>query len=193
MMKGRLRQWASADIGANTYSARPSGARCCHSMNWQAVTSALSLLIVANLLPWAAGRVCGARWSAPLDFGMSLWDGRRLLGEHKTWRGLAAAVAGCALAGWLMGWLWWQGAGFGALSMLGDSISSAWKRRRADEPGREVFGLDQLPEALLPLIVLRAPLGLGWVDIVLVTAAFAALDVVSTRVRHPSSAVTPGQ
>src|SRR5438105_13235250 len=126
-------------------------------MSWS-VASALLLSIVANLLPWATGRLCGARWNAPLDFGLSLWDGRRLLGDHKTWRGLAAAIGGCAVAAELMQLHWLLGAEFGALSMLGDSLSSAWKRRRGDEPGRDVFGLDQLPEVLLPLIVLRGAL-----------------------------------
>jgi hypothetical protein len=155
-------------------------------MSWPAA-SALSLLIIANLLPWVAGRVCGARWNAPLDFSLRLRDGQRLLGDHKTWRGVMAAITGCALSAGLMQLSWLQGAEFGALSMLGDSLSSAWKRYRGYKPGREVFGLDQLPEALLPLIVLRGALGMDWVEIALVAGAFAALDIVSTRIRHTSS------
>src|SRR5579864_7501936 len=115
---------------------------------------ALCLLMTANVLPWAAGRVCGRRLNTPLDFGMRLKDGRRLLGSHKTWRGVAASVGGCAIAAELMHLHWWLGAGFGTLSMLGDSISSAWKRRRGYAPGNEQFGLDQLPEALLPMAIL---------------------------------------
>jgi CDP-2,3-bis-(O-geranylgeranyl)-sn-glycerol synthase len=63
-------------------------------MIWSASTTALLLLIVANLLPWTAGRVCGSRWDTPLDLGLRLWDRRRLLGDHKTWRGVAVAIAG---------------------------------------------------------------------------------------------------
>ena len=88
---------------------------------------------------------------------------------------------------------WWLGARFGALSMLADSLSSAWKRHRGYEPGRETFGLDQLPEALLPLIVLRMPLGLGWVQIALVAAVFAVLDIVCTRLRLPASTPSPSK
>lgn len=154
-------------------------------MSWLPFSNALLLLIVANLLPWAVGRACGKRWRAPLDFGLSLREGRPLLGGHKTWRGVAAAIAGCAVAAALLHLRWWLGAAFGALSMLGDSISSAWKRLRGHEPGHESFGLYQLPEALLPLIVLRGALDLGWLDIVLATTAFAVLDVISARVRHP--------
>jgi len=150
-------------------------------------TRALCLLAVANMLPWAVGRVCGAHGDVPIDFGARLKDGRRLLGSHKTWRGVAAAVVGCAVAAELLQVDWWLGAGFGALSMLGDCLSSAWKRLRGYAPGRELVVLDQLPEALLPLSILHASLGLGWADVTLVVAVFAALDVAGTGVRNPAS------
>ena len=38
---------------------------------------------------------------------------------------------------------------------------------------------------LLPLIVLRAPLNLGWKEVALVTTVFAVLNLLSLRVRHP--------
>jgi len=113
-----------------------------------------------------------------------LRDGRRLLGSHKTWRGLVAAVAACAITAGLLGIRWWLGLAFGVLSMLGDAISSAWKRRRGREPGADDPGLDQLPEALLPLIVLHDPLHLGWKEVALVTTVFTVLNLVSLRVRH---------
>jgi hypothetical protein len=154
-------------------------------MSWPALINALLLLIMANLMPWALGRTCGDRWAAPLDCGLVLGDGRRLLGSHKTWRGLAAAMVGCAITADLLGFSWGLGVEFAALSMLGDAISSAWKRRRGREPGQDDPGLDQLPEALLPLIALHEPLNLGWKEVTLVTVAFAVLNLVSLRVRHP--------
>ena len=36
---------------------------------------ALLLLCTANTAAWAAGRIFGKRWAAPLDFGMVLKDG----------------------------------------------------------------------------------------------------------------------
>ena len=154
-------------------------------MSWPAVINSLLLLIVANLMPWALGRTCGSRWAAPLDCGITLGDGRRLLGSHKTWRGLGAALVGCAITAGMLRLHWWLGVGFGCLSMLGDALSSAWKRRRGREPGQDDPGLDQLPEALLPLVALQGPLNLGWKEIVLVTAFFAILNLISLRVRHP--------
>jgi len=154
-------------------------------MSSTAVSNAMILLIMANLMPWALGLMCGSRWAAPLDCGVIWRDGRRLLGSHKTWRGLAASILGCGIAAGLLGMHWLLGVQFAGLSMLGDAVSSAWKRRRGREPGQDDAGIDQLPEALLPLIVLRNALNLGWREIVMVTTVFAVLDLMSLRVRNP--------
>lgn len=145
---------------------------------------ALLLIILANLAPWAAGRLLRRRWATPLDFGWVLRDGERLLGSHKTWRGVAAGVLACALAGQLSGLTWTMGAGFGALSLLGDAMSSAIKRRLRLSPGIEVPGLDQVPEALLPSVIFAPLLGLGIIDITAVVVSFLLLDMLFTRLRH---------
>jgi CDP-2,3-bis-(O-geranylgeranyl)-sn-glycerol synthase len=157
---------------------------------WDAVSAAraLILLITANAAPWLLGRLLGEHWNAPLDFGLTLQDGRRLLGSHKTWRGLVGGSLLCAAVAALCRLDWRLGAEFGAISLLGDSLSSALKRRLNFAPGREVPVIDQLPEALLPLLVFREPLGLGGVAILAVTAVFALVDVLSTRARHYSPA-----
>jgi len=113
-----------------------------------------------------------------------LRDGERLFGSHKTWRGLVAGVLACALAARLSGVAWTIGAGFGAASLLGDAASSAIKRRLRLSPGVEVLGLDQVPEALLPLVIFALPLGLGVIDVAAVVASFVVLDVLVTRLRH---------
>jgi len=153
-------------------------------MSWPAALNALLLLIVANLSPWAAARICGPRLGAPLDCGLVLWDGRRLLGDHKTWRGLVSACGACSIAAAIVRLPWSLGLEFALLSMAGDGASSALKRRMGCEPGREVLALDQLPEVLLPLIVLRVPLQLGRLETILTAVVFVLLDVMSTRVRH---------
>ena len=144
------------------------------------------MLIAANTAPWILARLLGTRLTTPMDFGLTLRDGRRLLGSHKTWRGFLGASAACGIVGTLSGVGWWLGVGFGALSMTGDAVSSAVKRRLGHPPGSEVRGIDQLAEALLPLLVLWRPLGLGVSEAALVAVVFAALDVLSTRVRHRS-------
>ena len=115
---------------------------------------------------------------------MALPDGTRLLGDHKTWRGLIAAVVACGIAAQLLRVGFGLGAAFGALALLSDAASSFVKRRLRTRPGTEVFGLDQLVEAVLPLVMLRRPLGLAPVDILVVAAVFTVLDVAATKVRH---------
>jgi CDP-2,3-bis-(O-geranylgeranyl)-sn-glycerol synthase len=148
---------------------------------------ALLMLIAANSAPWLLARLLGRRWALPLDLGLTLADGQRLLGAHKTWRGLAAGVIASASVGRLLGMEWWLGAGVGVLSLLGDAVSSAIKRRFRRLPGSEVPIVDQLPEALLPLLLLRGPLGLNAATIALVVLVFGVLDVASTRARHRRS------
>lgn len=67
-----------------------------------AVTSswleAFVLLAAAHTAAWASGYLLRNRLAAPIDGGLKMMDGRRLLGDHKTWRGLIAAVLTCALA-----------------------------------------------------------------------------------------------
>jgi CDP-2,3-bis-(O-geranylgeranyl)-sn-glycerol synthase len=48
-------------------------------------------------------------------------------------------------------------------------------------PHSQAFGLDQIPEALLPLLLLRQPLGLTPSDIIIVLAAFVVLEIVLSR------------
>jgi CDP-diglyceride synthetase len=145
---------------------------------------ALLLLILGNSLPWGAARVLGRRWGLPLDLGISLPDGRRLLGSHKTWRGVAVGLGGCALGAAVTGLHWWTGAAFAALSLFGDALSSLCKRRLGVAPGRDVPLLDQLPEALLPLLVLRTSLALDPPGIVAVTGAFVLLDMLASGIRR---------
>jgi CDP-2,3-bis-(O-geranylgeranyl)-sn-glycerol synthase len=74
-----------------------------------------------------------------------------------------------------MGFDWVLGAGFAAASLAGDLLSSFLKRRRRLEPHAEAFGVDQIPEALLPLVIFRTSLGLTLLEIVVLLGAFVAL------------------
>ena len=112
----------------------------------------LVLLVLANSTPVVVAWLAGARAAWPLDFGLRSRDGERLLGAHKTWRGLLAAAIACGVAGAVMGLAAPACAGLGLLAMAGDAVSSFIKRRLRRRPGSWIPGLDQLPEALLPLL-----------------------------------------
>ena len=145
---------------------------------------AFALLIAANAVPVIVGKLARQRAAQPLDFGRVMADGERLFGSHKTWRGLVSGIAACALLAIYLGLPVWLGAGFAALSLLADACSSAAKRRMRLKPGSEVLGLDQLAEALVPLLVFSGPLGLQAGEIAFVTAAFVILDTATAGLRH---------
>lgn len=155
-------------------------------MNVLNASRALLLVCVASSAAWAVSRVLGPRLAARLDFGVVLPDGKPLLGSHKTWRGLAAGTLACAVVAPLVGLDIATAAGFGAAALLGDALSSAVKRRLALGPGAEVPGLDQLPEALLPLVLFAQPLGIDAIAIAVVAIVFTALDMLVAPLRHRS-------
>jgi hypothetical protein len=144
----------------------------------------LLLLVIANTSACLAAFVFGEEFAAPLDFGITLRDGTRLLGSHKTWRGLISAAIACGMVTQNLQLGLLRGAVFGTLALLGDATSSFVKRRLRLPPGAEVLGLDQLPEALLPLLVLQRPLGLGLVECLIIAVTFAILDITATKLRH---------
>lgn len=141
----------------------------------------LLLLAVANVAPIVAKHLLGGRWNLPLDGGIRFVDGRPLLGASKTVRGLAAAVVATALAAALLGRPIIVGAALGALSMLGDALSSFVKRRLDVPPSGQATGIDQIPEALLPVLLLRGALGLSWLQVVAITLVFFALEIPLAR------------
>ena len=141
----------------------------------------LLLLAVANTAPIVAKNVFGTRWNAPLDAGWRFVDGRPLLGPSKTLRGLVAAMAGTAVAVALMGFSFGLGLVLGALAMLGDALSSFVKRRLNIVSGGRATGIDQIPEALLPLLVVRGVLGLSLPEVAAITLVFFVLEIPLAR------------
>lgn len=142
----------------------------------------LLLLVAANGAPILLDDLMGRRWAWPLDAGLKLADGRCLLGRSATVRGVLVAVVVTAGLAALLG----HGAGMGALiavlAMLGDALSSFVKRRLGLEPGDKAPGLDQIPESLLPLVVVRGAYGLGWGEITVLVIGFMLFDVLVSRI-----------
>ena len=133
--------------------------------------SALLMLLVANGTPVLAGHLLGGRLARPVDGGRLAPDGRPWLGVSKTVRGVLLSVAATAAFAAALDLGWSTGGVFGALAMGGDLLSSFIKRRLGLAPSSRAPGLDQIPEALLPLSGCAVALGLkGW-DIPLLVAA----------------------
>ncbi len=144
----------------------------------------LLMLGVANSAPIAIKRLLGPRWGWPLDGGLRFIDGRPLLGSSKTVRGVAVAVAACMLCAPVLGFPITAGALIGAAAMAGDALSSFVKRRLAIAPSGKAFGIDQIPESLLPLLALQSMLNLSLLQIAAITAAFVLLEVPVARLSY---------
>jgi CDP-2,3-bis-(O-geranylgeranyl)-sn-glycerol synthase len=144
----------------------------------------LLLLGVANGTPIFAKRLFGERFAAPLDGGCKFLDKRPLLGPAKTIRGLVLAILATALAAPLLGFDWMIGAGLAAAAMLGDLLSSFVKRRLALKPHSQALGLDQIPESLLPLVLLRDTLDLGLPDMLVIVVLFLVLELLLSRLLY---------
>lgn len=152
--------------------------------SWWLGLRLLLLLSVANISPIVLKSMLGDQWNTPIDFGRSFTDGRPLLGASKTWRGLAAAMLGATVIAPVLGFAPEVGTLAALMAMTGDAIASFTKRRLAIPTSGQAFGLDQLPEALLPLLVLRQLLGLSWPVLLMVLLAFALLETPLARLSH---------
>lgn len=112
---------------------------------------------VANVTPILVAKAPLLRdWNTPIDFGKS-WRGARILGDHKTWRGLVCGViAGTVVV--ILQPIIWDASYFGssilallalgaALSLgalAGDALKSFFKRRMSVPSGKSWFPFDQL-------------------------------------------------
>jgi hypothetical protein len=147
----------------------------------------LVLLMLANGAPVAAKNILGDRFSYPLDAGVEFVDGRPLFGRSKTIRGIVLAVLVTTAGAPLIGLDWRIGVMTGSLAMAGDLASSFVKRRMALPPSSRASGLDQVPEALLPLLASRNLLSLSIADIGVVVGLFFIGEVLLSRILYALS------
>ena len=140
------------------------------------------LLVIANGTPVILKKVLADRFATPLDGGANFIDGRRLFGSSKTIRGVLSAVLATTLGAVAIGYDWRIGAVVGVASMAGDLFSSFIKRRLNMPCSSMAPGLDQVPESLLPLLLVQFMLPVTITDIVAVVAAFFVTELLISRV-----------
>lgn len=153
-------------------------------MNFAGIVQALIIVGAANTAPLIGKRLFGTVAAWPIDGGLTAPDGRPLLGRSKTWRGIALALLATAAAALALGVPVGLGVLAGAAAMAGDLISSFAKRRLGRPPSSQALGIDQVPEALLGLLVLAAPLGLGAAEVAAAVAAFFAIELAMSRLLY---------
>ena len=142
----------------------------------------LILLSAANIAPVLARYLLRERWGWAIDHGLTLRDGQPLFGASKTWRGLVAALLLTAVVSVLLGLPLGFGLLFAAASMLGDLLSSFTKRRLGKASSTRFLALDQIPEALLPLIAGRIWLDYSWLTVIVISLLFMLLDMVASPI-----------
>jgi len=137
----------------------------------------LLLIVIANGTPVVAAALYGAWGARPVDGGRQWVDGRRLLGDAKTWRGVALALLAAGFGAVLLGLPALVGVIIGVAAMLGDLLSSFVKRRLGVPASGMALGLDQIPEALLPLLAVADRFALSWLTIAAIVAGFAIVEL----------------
>lgn len=144
----------------------------------------LLLIIIANGAPVFVSYVCGSCCAWPVDFGKLLFDGQPVLGKSKTWRGLLAAMTVTPVCAWLLGHSPETGGLIAVFSMLGDLLSSFIKRRMKISPSSMSLFLDQVPEALLPAVVVMNVFYLDIVSVVLLVSLFVVAELLLSRILY---------
>lgn len=142
----------------------------------------LALVVWANGVPVLLRLLLGHRFGHPLDGGRLFRDGRPWLGASKTWRGLGSAVLTTPLLAVLLGLPWLLGLISALGAMSGDLLASFVKRRLGRRPSESVLFLDEIPEALIPALLLMTPLNVSATGVVIVVIAFAFIDLLLTPV-----------
>jgi len=153
-------------------------------MNPAVVLQLLILLMLANGTPVVAKKMVGRHYSYPLDGNLTFADGRPVLGRSKTIRGVVLAVLVTTAGASLIGLGWKTGLLVGSFAMAGDLFSSFCKRRLGLPSSSRASGLDQIPEALLPLLACRNLLALTAADIVVCVVMFVIGEVVLSRLLY---------
>jgi hypothetical protein len=145
------------------------------------VAQLLVLLTLANGSPVVAKLIFREHFSNPLDLGKKFIDGKPLLGPTKTIRGLLIAIVVTAASAPLLGLRLEIGLLVSATAMAGDLFSSFVKRRVSLPSSSKATGLDQIPEALFPLLACRVPLVLSALDIVFACTIFFVGELLLSR------------
>ena len=148
------------------------------------VAQLLLLLVIANGTPLVVKKLLGDRFAQPADGGLAWFDGRPLFGESKTVRGVLLAVLMTAAAAPFVGFGAAVGALIGVGAMAGDLASSFVKRRLDWPASSRATGLDQVPEALLPVAAVWCALALTVTEVAATVALFFLGDVVLSRLLY---------
>ncbi len=153
-------------------------------MDWYQIGLLVILITVANGAPVIARKVLCDHAPQPIDFGTLWYDGRPLFGHSKTFRGLICSLFATAIAAAILGWSWETGLAIATFAMVGDLLSSFLKRRLDLPASTRATGLDQIPESVLPTLLLAGKLGLTWQDVLMTVCLFFVGEIILSKIMY---------
>jgi CDP-2,3-bis-(O-geranylgeranyl)-sn-glycerol synthase len=115
--------------------------------------------------------------ATPVDCGAKLADHKPVFGYSKTWRGIAGAIILTSVAAAVLGYEFATGAQIAIYALSGDLFSSFIKRRLGMAPSSMAPLLDQVPESLLPALMLKNTFGLDMQAIIILVGMFIVLEL----------------
>ncbi|MCP5246447.1 MAG: CDP-archaeol synthase [Burkholderiales bacterium] len=136
----------------------------------------LALVITANGAPIALRYLAGHKMAYPVDFHIYFIDQKRLFGNTKTWRGLMASLLLTCPAAVLLDYDLKTGFLIAAGAMSGDLLSSFIKRRLNMRPSSMAPLLDQVPESLIPALLVMHSFHLTAHTIIYLVILFFVLE-----------------
>jgi CDP-2,3-bis-(O-geranylgeranyl)-sn-glycerol synthase len=129
----------------------------------------LLLIIIANGAPIIL--------RALIDCGFRLPDNKPVLGSSKTWRGVIGAIVFTSIGAVLLGYSVPIGTQIAIYAVLGDVLSSFIKRRLGMAPSSMAPLLDQVPESLLPALMLMDTFEMDYQSILILVCVFIVMEL----------------
>jgi len=139
------------------------------------------MIVIANGAPIVARKVLGESALISIDGNHVFFDEKPIFGSSKTWRGLIASVLLTGLFSLLLGYEVIIGVYVALAAMLGDLMSSFIKRRLNMPPSSMAPLLDQVPESLFPILLMKPYFDLQAQDVVLVVTSFIVFELLLSR------------
>ncbi|MBU1146150.1 CDP-2,3-bis-(O-geranylgeranyl)-sn-glycerol synthase [Patescibacteria group bacterium] len=156
---------------------------------------------IANMAPVFAKRFGLLKFLArPVDGGRE-FSGRKIFGEHKTWRGFVVGIIAAIAGAWLQYFLysvspfreisffnyfevspWFLGFIFGFGALFGDLIKSFFKRRIGIAPGKPWIPFDQLDFVLGALIFVSLIFLPPWRGILVIIIVTPILHLLANQI-----------
>ncbi len=144
----------------------------------------LLLIIIANGAPIFIRWIFNDRFNLAVDFDKKFADGNALFGASKTWRGIIAALLITGIAAAFLGHSVLTGILVASYAVSGDLASSFIKRRLSMQPSSMAPLLDQVPESLLPALMMQHTFKLDWLSIVMLVLTFVIIELVLSHILY---------